>query len=383
MRQRAPVILIALAVLALVGWYVAFTVGVVDELRRESRISGQMYARIYRTLGDTADQAGTSALFDLSREIIDLGVPVIVTDERGRPTAAANLPFEARSMDDPRVTEYLAELDRQNRPVAERGAGVVHFGNTPVVQQLRIVPVLQVVILGLLLAIAFSLLLGRERATRERVWAGMAREAAHQLGTPLSSLAGWLEVLAEGRSEKTLQTALAQMQNDLVRLERVAHRFERIGRPPHREPVDVRSIVERVADYFRLRVPSLVHPITIEVNAEGGGTFVVPGDAVLLEWVIESLVKNAIDALAGRGGTIHLGIGHEPEGGVRIRVADDGPGVPRDLRSRIFEAGFSTKQRGWGIGLSLAQRIVRETHEGQLVLTPGGGGAVFDVILPA
>ena len=383
MRQRAPVILIALAVLALVGWYVAFTVGVVDELRRESRISGQMYARIYRTLGDTADQAGTSALFDLSREIIDLGVPVIVTDERGRPTAAANLPFEARSMDDPRVTEYLAELDRQNRPVAERGAGVVHFGNTPVVQQLRIVPVLQVVILGLLLAIAFSLLLGRERATRERVWAGMAREAAHQLGTPLSSLAGWLEVLAEGRSEKTLQTALAQMQNDLVRLERVAHRFERIGRPPHREPVDVRSIVERVADYFRLRVPSLVHPITIEVNAVGGGTFVVPGDAVLLEWVIESLVKNAIDALAGRGGTIHLGIGHEPEGGVRIRVADDGPGVPRDLRSRIFEAGFSTKQRGWGIGLSLAQRIVRETHEGQLVLTPGGGGAVFDVILPA
>ena len=383
MRQRAPVILIALAVLALVGWYVAFTVGVVDELRRESRISGQMYARIYRTLGDTADQAGTSALFDLSREIIDLGVPVIVTDERGRPTAAANLPFEARSMDDPRVTEYLAELDRQNRPVAERGAGVVHFGNTPVVQQLRIVPVLQVVILGLLLAIAFSLLLGRERATRERVWAGMAREAAHQLGTPLSSLAGWLEVLADSRSEKTLQTALAQMQNDLVRLERVAHRFERIGRPPHREPVDVRSIVERVADYFRLRVPSLVNPILIEVNAEGGGTFVVPGDAVLLEWVIESLVKNAIDALAGRGGTIHLGIGHEPEGGVRIRVADDGPGVPRDLRSRIFEAGFSTKQRGWGIGLSLAQRIVRETHEGQLVLTPGGGGAVFDVILPA
>lgn len=286
-------------------------------------------------------------------------------------------------MDDPRVTEYLAELDRQNRPVAERGAGVVHFGNTPVVQQLRIVPVLQVVILGLLLAIAFSLLLGRERATRERVWAGMAREAAHQLGTPLSSLAGWLEVLADSRSEKTLQTALAQMQNDLVRLERVAHRFERIGRPPHREPVDVRSIVERVADYFRLRVPSLVNPILIEVNAEGGGTFVVPGDAVLLEWVIESLVKNAIDALAGRGGTIHLGIGHEPEGGVRIRVADDGPGVPRDLRSRIFEAGFSTKQRGWGIGLSLAQRIVRETHEGQLVLSPGGGGAVFDVILPA
>ncbi len=382
MRQRAPVILVALAVLALVGWYVAFTVGVVDELRRETRISGKMYARIYSTLGDTSDQAGTSALFDLSKEIIDLGVPVIVTDERGEPTAAANLPFEAR-MEDPRIKEYLEQLDAQNAPVAERGAGTVHFGNTPVVQQLRIVPVLQIVVLGLLLGIAFTLLVSQERAARERVWAGMAREAAHQLGTPLSSLAGWLEVLGESRSEKTLDAALSQMQNDLVRLERVAHRFERIGRPPRREEVDVRDVVTRVADYFRLRVPTLTHPITIEVEAVGGGTLMVPGDAVLLEWVFESLVKNAIDALAGRGGTIHLRVAPEPEGGVRVRVADNGPGVPKDLRNRIFEAGFSTKQRGWGIGLSLARRIIEETHEGKLLLGSGGGGAVFDIILPA
>ncbi len=383
MRQRAAVILVALAVLALVGWYVAFTVGVVDELRRESGISGKMYARIYSTLGDTSDQAGTSALFDLSKEIIELGVPVIVTDERGRPTAAANLPFEASSMDDPRVAEYLEQLDRQNAPVAERGAGTVHFGNTPVVQQLRIVPVLQIVVLGLLLGIASWLLIAREREARERVWAGMAREAAHQLGTPLSSLAGWLEVLAESRSEKTLDAALVQMQNDLVRLERVAHRFERIGRPPRRELVDVREVATRVADYFRLRVPTLSNPITIEVETAPGGTVSVPGDAVLLEWVLESLVKNAIDALAGRGGTIHLRVAPEPEGGVRLRVADNGPGVPSNLRGRIFEAGFSTKQRGWGIGLSLAQRIIEETHEGKLVLGAGGGGAVFDIILPA
>ncbi len=383
MRKSAPVILVALAVLALVGWYVAFTVGVVDELRRESRISGKMYARIYGTLGDTSDQAGTSALFDLSKEIIELGVPVIVTDEKGRPTAAANLPFEARSMDDPRVAEYLQQLDAQNAPVAERGAGTVHFGNTPVVQQLRIVPVLQILVLGLLVGIAFSLLVSRERVARERVWAGMAREAAHQLGTPLSSLAGWLEVLGESRSEKILDAALVQMQNDLVRLERVAHRFERIGRPPRREEVDVREVATRVADYFRLRVPTLTHPITIEVEAIPGAPLNVPGDAVLLEWVFESLVKNAIDALAGRGGTIHMRVAPEPEGGVRVRVADNGPGVPSNLRSRIFDAGFSTKQRGWGIGLSLARRIIEETHEGKLVLGPGGGGAVFDIILPA
>ena len=383
MRQRAPVILIALAVLALVGWYTAFTVGVVQELRRESRISGKMYARIYRTLGDTADQAGTSALFDLSREIIDMGVPVIVTDERGRPTAAANLPFEATSMDDPRVTEYLTELDYQNVPVAERGAGTVHFGNTPVMQQLRIVPVLQVGVLSVLLGIAFYLLVSRERVARERVWAGMAREAAHQLGTPLSSLSGWVEMLKDRGGDSTTATALDQMAHDLVRLERVAYRFERIGRPPRREPVDVRAVVVRVADYFRQRVPSLANPITIEVESDPANALQIAGDAVLLEWVFESLVKNAIDALAGRGGTIHLRVASEPEGGVRVRIADNGPGVPRELRARIFDAGFTTKQRGWGIGLSLARRIVEETHEGKLNLVPGGGGAVFDIILPA
>ncbi|MBI2796421.1 MAG: HAMP domain-containing histidine kinase [Gemmatimonadetes bacterium] len=383
MRQRAPAILIAIAVLALVGWYVAFTKGVVDELRRETRISGQMYARIYRTLGDTADAAGTSALFDLSRHIIEMGVPVIVTDETGRPTAAANLPFDVASIDDPRVREYLRELDRANPPVEERGSVTVHFGLTPVVDQMRTIPVLQVVVLGLLLGLAFWLLIARERAGREQVWAGMAREAAHQLGTPLSSLSGWIEVLKDRGGDPVLEQALDHMATDLERLERVAHRFERIGRPPRMEVIDVGAIVVRIAEYFRARVPSLAHPITLETELAAPGPLTVHGDSVLLEWVVEALAKNAIDALAGRGGTIHLLVAPLPEGGVKVRVADNGPGVPRDLRTRVFDPGFSTKQRGWGIGLSLARRIVEETHRGKLQLVPGGGGAVFDVILPA
>ena len=383
MRPRAPAILIAIAVLALVGWYIAFTQGVVDELRRETRISGQMYARIYRTLGDTGDAAGTSALFDLSRHIIQMGVPVIVTDETGRPTAAANLPFDVGSIDDARVKEYLTTLDRANPPVEERGSGTVHFGLTPVVDQMRTIPVLQIVILGLLLSLAFYLLITRERAEREQVWAGMAREAAHQLGTPLSSLSGWIEVLKDRGGDPILEQALDHMGIDLERLERVAHRFERIGRPPKMDVVDVGAIVARMAEYFRARVPSLAHSITIETELGAPAPLEVRGDAVLLEWVVEALTKNAIDALAGRGGTIHLLVAPLPEGGVRVRVADNGPGVPKDLRARIFEAGFSTKPRGWGIGLSLARRIVEESHGGKLQLVVSGGGAVFDVILPA
>lgn len=382
MRGRWPVYLLVAAVAALVGWYTVFTQGVIAELRRETEVSGRMYARIYRSLGDTSAQAVNNALLDLSATVVEMGVPVILTDADGRPTAVANLPFTPDSLTDPRIAQYLKRLDRENLPIDERGTGQLHFGNTPLVSQLSTIPILQGALLATLLLLGAYLLFTRERAEREHVWMGMAREAAHQLGTPLTSLSGWVEVLRDRAGpDGLLGSAVEHMDGDLERLSRVANRFERIGRPPRRAPVDVTMAVTRVADYFRARVPSLAHAITIDVAAEGPGPFTVQGDTVLLEWVFESLVKNAIDALAGRGGRITLALGAVPEGGVRVRVSDDGPGVPRELRRKIFDAGFSTKEHGWGIGLSLARRIVRESHRGELSLVPTTAGATFDVIL--
>ncbi len=382
MRGRWPVYLLVAAVAALVGWYTVFTQGVIAELRRETEVSGRMYARIYRTLGDTSAQATNNALLDLSATIVEMGVPVILTDANGRPTAIANLGFTPDSLTDPRIAAYLQRLDRENLPIDERGTGQVHFGNTPLVSQLRTIPILQGALLATLLLLGAYLLFTRERAEREHVWMGMAREAAHQLGTPLTSLSGWIEVLRDrAGADGLLGSAVEHMDGDLERLARVANRFERIGRPPRRAPVDVEAAVTRVADYFRARVPSLAHAITIDVAPDGAGPFTVQGDAVLLEWVFESLVKNAIDALAGRGGRITLALSAVPEGGVRVRVSDDGPGVPRELRAKIFDPGFSTKEHGWGIGLSLARRIVRESHRGELSLVPTAAGATFDVIL--
>ena len=171
------------------------------------------------------------------------------------------------------------------------------------------------------------------------------------------------------------------MRADLERLDRVAHRFERIGREPRRDAVDAHALVERIASYFRARVPTLAHAVTIDVSPPDAPVG-VRGDAVLLEWALEVLVKNSIDALAGRGGTIRLGATPRPGGGACLRVADDGPGIPREARGRIFEPGFSTKTSGWGIGLSLARRIVEENHHGRLSLVPTDQGATFDVILP-
>ena len=376
MRRGAPIVLVVLGV-ALLGSYVAYTRSVVRELRRAASRDGRMYARVYDALNDPREDAATTALLDLAAHIRQSGVPMIVTDPSGRPTAAANLPFEA-PVDDPRVRDYVAVLDRQQLPVIEPGIGTVHYGAPPVVRGLRIIPVMQAGLLALLLAALYLALRTRARADRERVWAGMARESAHQLGTPLSSLHGWVELLEEQGGEM-LAAPIAHMRADLERLERVAHRFERIGRPAKAEPIDLVALVERIAEYFRARVPSLAHAIAIRTESDGPVT--VQGDPVLLEWAVEALAKNAIDALAGRGGILTLTTSTRPEGGARIRVQDDGPGIDPENRRRIFEPGFTTKSSGWGIGLALARRIIAESHGGKLELVPDGPGATFEIIL--
>lgn len=257
----------------------------------------------------------------------------------------------------------------------------MHIGDSPIVEGLRVIPLLQALGIGLLVAFGGYALLARGRAERERVWAGMAREAAHQLGTPLSALAGWIEVLRDDPAPPVAARALEAMGQDLERLERVSHRFERIGRPPRADEVECGALVDRLAAYFAARAPTLARTVRIR-SAHAGEPLRVRGDGVLLEWVLEVLIKNAIDALGGRDGEVVVSAEPMVEGGVRLRVRDDGPGVPRALRRRIFDAGFSTKARGWGIGLALARRIVEENHGGRLVLADADGGAAFDVILP-
>jgi signal transduction histidine kinase len=381
-RRVAPVLFLASGVVALLVWWLVYTQRVVTDLRREAARSSQMYARIYQGLTQEGDD-GTAALLDLSRYIGQAGVPIVVTDAAGRPTAAVNLPFATDSqIDSPKVREYVKVLDLENVPISQPGVGNVHYGDTPLVEGLRVVPIITVVTLGLFLLAGVYGLVTRGRAERERVFAGMAREAAHQLGTPLTALAGWVELLAEreGDGDSTTQTAVGHMRGDLDRLERVAHRFERIGRPAQKDAVDVREIVFRVAAYFRARVPTMAHKVTITATLPDE-PLRVEGDAVLLEWALESLVRNGIDALAGRGGQVELLVEPLPEGGARVVVADDGPGVPRELRNEIFKAGFTTKPRGWGIGLALARRIITDNHGGRLTLLPTDRGAAFEIML--
>ena len=378
MRRLAPVTLVTIGVLALLVWYVIYTRGVVRELRQEASRVGLMYARVYNGLSDPSPDGATAALLDLSRHIRESGVPMILTDVRGNATDTANLPFSS-SLGSKEIRNYVLELDRQNMPMVEPGVGAVHYGNTALVRGLILIPVLQSILIGMVLLAGAYALRTRGRADREQIWAGMARESAHQLGTPLSSISGWIELLRETEPEATTVAALDHMEADLERLKRVAHRFERIGRPPRQEAVDLGILVDRVAAYFRARVPTLAQRVTVSSSHQGD--LVVQGDPVLLEWALESLAKNAIDALAGRDGKVEISAESLPEGRVRVRVSDDGPGVPREIRNHIFDPGFSTKEKGWGIGLSLARRIVRDSHGGELLLVPSERGATFDMVI--
>jgi signal transduction histidine kinase len=379
MRRLAPVTIASVAVAGLLIWYVIYTQGVVRELRREASRVGLMYARVYDGLNDPGPDAANTALLDLSRHIRESGVPLIITDANGNPTATANLPRDF-PVNSPELKSFIRTLDLENRPITERDVGTVHFGNTPLVRGLRIIPLLQSLLIGMFLLAGAYALRTRGRADREQIWAGLARESAHQLGTPISSMSGWIELLREAGGDEMTTSALDHMDTDLERLKRVANRFERIGRPPKKQKVDIGELVERVATYFRARVPTLAQRVTIN-SSRGDEPLIVDGDEVLLEWAIESLAKNAIDALAGRGGQVDMTAEALPEGRVRIRVKDNGPGVPRELGTRIFEPGFSTKDHGWGIGLPLARRIIRDNHGGELLLAPSERGATFDIIL--
>jgi signal transduction histidine kinase len=383
MRRGKPETLVAILVVVVLVWYVWYTRSVSEELSAEAMRSTERFARVYRAIGDPSPGSAELALADLSASITNGGVPLIVTDKAGVPQAHANLPFDRDSPvshDDPRVREYIAVLAKQHPPIVDSTIGKLYYGDPPIVKGLRVIPLLQAVTAAILLLAGFYIVRTRHDAARERVWAGMARESAHQLGTPLSSLAGWVELLEERAQDGSTHAAVTHMRGDLDRLDRVAHRFERIGREAKLEPVDIAGIVQRITTYFQARVPTLANTIVVESEI-APKLPQIHGDSVLLEWAVEVLTKNAIDALAGRGGHIRVAADVAEGDGVVISVTDDGPGVPRELRSRIFEPGFSTKKSGWGIGLSLTKRIVEENHGGRLVLANTEQGARFEIIL--
>ena len=376
LRRWAPTVVVALVALLGglsigTGWMMA------RHLREDASAIGLLFSGVFAGLNDPRPGAAEDALLRLGELVREQGLPLVVTDGLGQVTAADNLPFQAE-LSDPRVLAFAQQLDRIRTPI-RTSVGTVHYGPLPTERQLVVLSILQGVTLLVMVGVGVIAFRTSVNARRDRVWVAMAREAAHQLGTPLTSLQGWIEQLRQGH---TPPEALADfLFQDTERLARVARRFERIGTPAGRKPVGLGALAARVAEYFRPRLPRHANPITITVQAAGPGPIVL-GDEVLLEWALESLVKNSIDALKGRSGTITLEAGISGDEAV-LRVTDDGPGIPSDLGLDIFEPGISSKTSGWGIGLALVKRVVEENHEGRVIVAPVPTGASFEIRLAA
>jgi signal transduction histidine kinase len=376
LQRLAPTLAVVLVAL-LAGLSLGTGLLIIRHFRADATATSRLYSGVFGGLNDPRPGGEVDALLRLGEQVRALGLPLVVTDRSGRVTAAANLPFEA-PLDDPRVLAYAARLDRQNPPIVDEAIGMVHYGPMPAQRNLTALAVLQALTICVMVAVAVFAYRSAMAAQRDRLWVAMAREAAHQMGTPLTSLQGWIERV---RSRPTPPPDLADhLSADAERLERVARRFERIGNPAHREPIGLGALADRVAGYYRPRLPRRANPIELRLEAPGMGPM-VEADPVLLEWALESLVKNAIDALQGRSGTIILRVGAE-QGMGEVRVIDDGPGVPKDIRRTLFEPGFTTKHGGWGIGLALSRRVVEDAHEGVLALEPSEHGACFLMRIP-
>lgn len=386
-RRKWPVALVLLFS-ALLAWYLFYTERIVRALRADAVTLSALYAAALRGLNDPSDESGVRGLLEVQRLILETGVPMVLTDPDGRVLAAENLPFEAdleSAEGQARVRAYVARLDARHAPLGDPEISLLHFGDPPIVRRLRWIPWLQAGAAVLILITGAWMIRYSLGAERERAWAVMARELAHQLGTPLSSLEGWLEVLrlpAEERERMMPEPGIVdELDADVERLKRVARRFELVGRTPTLEAVPLARVVEDVERYLRARLPRFASDVELTVDVPPDLP-PVRGSEVLLCWALENLVRNALDALAGRGGGIAIRARRDEPGWVTVSVTDTGPGVAPALRSRIFEAGTTTRPGGWGVGLALTRRIVEGMHGGRIRLAESGSaGARFEMAL--
>ena len=301
-------------------------------------------------------------------------IPVILTDEKGAIIQHNNIRIPAEADTLTVLMEQVADMRNKGNviPVYMEDLGVQYacYDDSNILVKLSRYPYVQLCVVLLFFVICIVAVVSSKRAEQNKVWVGLSKETAHQLGTPISSLMAWVEILKEKYPDDSL---LSDMEHDVERLQRVAERFSKIGSKPEPTADDIVSVIERAVEYVKRRSPSKVEyvvnfpkrPLQVRMN--------VP----LIEWVVENLCKNAIDAMDGNG-VITVAVSHDDRN-VYVELSDTGKGLPKSMRKRVFEPGYTTKKRGWGLGLSLAKRIMEEYHQGCIYVKKSapGKGATF------
>lgn len=367
----------AIAIVVATVFYSRYLAGRIAE---DERIKVEAWAEAQRYIARaTPEQDLTSASLLVAGQT---SIPVIETNERDSITNHFNLDPARDASDKGYLTGKLKDFSESNPPIityldsSNLKFNRYYYGESSLLRQVRYYPFVQLGIVALFIAVSLMAWEARHRAEQDRLWTALAKETAHQLGTPLTALEGWMQMLKEGPPDRDL---VPEMEKDVARLKLVSERFSRIGGSPKLEDADLVALAVRVLDYIRKRSSSRV---SFELDAGGLAELRSPVSPPLFEWVVENILKNALDSMEGEG-RIELRI-RRMGNQACIDISDSGKGIPGHVGERIFQPGFTTKKRGWGLGLTLSKRIVEQYHKGRLfvVQTESGKGTTFRIQIP-
>lgn len=370
--------LLALAAIAIVTVTIFYSNFLSEKIAADEKIKIEQWLQAVNDINDPSITSITLASKILTENSKD--IPMITVNEHDSILDHYNLDSVQAATDKDYLRQKLAEFKSSFEPIVWKNPqdttqnNRLYYGQSSLLKQIRYFPIIQLLVAALFIIVTLITISTRNKSTQNQVWAGMAKETAHQLGTPLSSLQGWVEMLKESPGNQKIAT---EMSKDVERLKLVSDRFGKIGSTPQLEEHDIVKQVNAMVAYIKRRSPEKV-----QFNvASGQDDIPAMINAPLFDWVIENLLKNALDAMQGQG-KIQVNMRSEPTQ-VIIDVADTGKGISKKNVANVFKPGFTTKKRGWGLGLSLSKRIIEQYHKGELFVkhSEPGKGTTFRIIL--
>jgi len=379
--------------LVVIGAAIAFgtlyyTQNLVGRLQEREKEIVQLYASSLEYVANT-ESPNSDFTFIFQNIIQRIDFPLILTDNKDQITSTKNITTEPNLKGEELkifLSQKIKLLSTQHPPIAIKSPDgkiiqKIYYGDSDLVQRLRYYPFLQIIFALLFIIIAYSSFSYIKKSEHSNIWVGMSKETAHQLGTPISSLMGWNEMLKMNynNQDKVLDIS-DEINSDLTRLNKITKRFSKIGSKPELNDESPFTTIERVSNYFQRRLPQLGKNVLI--NLEGNKDLKARMNSELFEWVIENLIKNALDAIETKDGKINFKIG-ENRNKIEIEISDNGKGIESNRKKDIFRPGYSTKRRGWGLGLSLSKRIVEDYHKGKIFVKHSAlnEGTTFKIIL--
>jgi len=379
--------ILVLIALILIASLLFYSQKIVNDLREDSTELMNFYAKVYT---DAVAYSGNDFSFVFENIIQSISIPMILADGKDSTIVTwKNIYTDEDSLSMTKIDtldlyKKMSRMDKENNPIELKYGDVtlnyIHYGDSNLIRRLQMLPFVEIGVVALFILLGYFGFQQIRSSEKSSIWAGMAKETAHQLGTPLSSLMGWLAVM---ESEYPADENIKEMERDVARLSKVTNRFSKIGSIPVLKETEVSDVILEAVNYYKKRLPQLGR----EINLTFDNDQKLNGDLNIdiFSWAVENLIKNAIDAIGNKDGEIKVTAGFSNENDqILIDVSDNGKGIEKKNWNNIFRPGYSTKRRGWGLGLSLTKRIVEEYHNGRIFVKTSkvGIGTTIRISIP-